>query len=103
MAPVTNNCTLPSFSVDLAPLVTDANNTTGTLSYYSTQANATAATSALPSSVVTVAGTYYIRKTTASGCFDVTSVAFTIVTCPCLSTTTVCQGEPINVTSTGSH
>ncbi|MBK9461781.1 MAG: hypothetical protein IPN94_20730 [Sphingobacteriales bacterium] len=97
MAPVTNTC--PSFSVDLAPLVTDANNTTGTLSYYSTSADATAATSALPSSVVTVAGTYYIRKTTASGCFDVTSVAFTIVACPCLSTTTVCQGEPINVTT----
>jgi hypothetical protein len=57
--------------------VTDAANTTGTLSYWT---NATA-TVALPNpESVSASGTYYIKKTTSGGCSDIKPVEVTIGT-----------------------
>ncbi|MEI7801458.1 MAG: GEVED domain-containing protein [Bacteroidota bacterium] len=78
-SPVSNIC--PAATVDLSSItITDNNSTTGSYTYYSTLANANAATSVI-SSVITLSGTYYIRKTTASGCFGVTSIVVTITSC----------------------
>jgi hypothetical protein len=61
-------------SIDLATLVTSAGG--GTLSYYTTLANANAGTSALPSSTVTPASAtnYYVRSQTSAGCYTVKEV-----------------------------
>ncbi len=67
-----NGVACPNASVDLNTLVTDADG--GTLSFYSTLANAQAGTNALPSSTVTLgtnAANYFVRSTTANGCFTV--------------------------------
>ncbi|MBL0053422.1 MAG: SprB repeat-containing protein [Bacteroidetes bacterium] len=93
-------------NVDLALYVTDANATTGVLSYYTTLANAQNQTSPI-SSIVSAAGTYYIRKntTTTPVCSDIDSVVVSASTLA-LSQTHVdvtCFGEStgsINVTTT---
>jgi SdrD B-like domain len=73
---VTNGMVCAGSSVDLATLVNSAGG--GTLSYYTTLANANAGTSALPSSTVTLASAknYYVRSQTAGAvnCFTVKEV-----------------------------
>jgi SdrD B-like domain/PKD-like domain len=78
-----------SQSINLATLVTDANATVGTLTFYATMANATAGTSPIASTVnPTGTTTYYARKTTTAtdlnteGCFAVIPVTVTV---QCLS------------------
>lgn len=87
---VTNVC--PATTVDLTDAgftgLADANNTTGTLTYHSTLAGASNptnnTTAVLPSpATAAVPGTYYIRKTTANGCFDYVQIAVTETLCPC--------------------
>jgi hypothetical protein len=107
--PLTNVC--PAVAADLTSLnPTDANNTTGTITYHSTlngasnPANNTTDIVPDPTSVA-VPGTYYIRKTTATGCFDYVTVAATATTncCvpPTLSTTnaTVCPGTIVRLST----
>ncbi|MFK8101084.1 MAG: gliding motility-associated C-terminal domain-containing protein [Saprospiraceae bacterium] len=67
-------------SIDLATdvTVTDANNVVGTFSYFTDETAAEAGTPALPSSVVNISGTYWIRKESGGNCYDVTSVNITI-------------------------
>ncbi len=79
-----------SQSADLAALVTDGNNTTGTVTFYPTQADAENQTNALTSSTVSPTATtsYWARKNTTAtdlggaGCFDIVEV---VVTVECLS------------------
>lgn len=78
-APVSNVCPAATFNLS-SVAITDNNNTIGSYTYYSTLANANAASSPI-SSVISSTGTYFIRKTTVSGCFGVTSISVTINTC----------------------
>jgi hypothetical protein len=65
-------------TVDLTALsITDTHNTTGTLSYWTDAAATTALTN--PASV-SASGTYYIKKTTTTGCSDIKSVVVNIQT-----------------------
>jgi|GEM_PF-3277405 len=90
---VTQNNACPTATFDLASLnITDNNNTTGTLSYYNNQADATNEVNGT-SSNITISDTYYIRKETITGCFDIVSVEVNIITCiPCPNP----NGETIN-------
>ncbi|MFN5370285.1 MAG: beta strand repeat-containing protein, partial [Bacteroidia bacterium] len=73
-----------SGTVNLTTLtVTDANNTIGTLSYFSSLADAIAGTPTLASPTSVGAGTYFIRKTKTSGCgYDIKPVTVTINSLP---------------------
>jgi hypothetical protein len=76
----TNDC--PTETFDLASLtLIDNNNTTGTLSYYNNQTDATNETNPLTSTTISADGTFWIRKETADGCFDVVSVTVDISEC----------------------
>jgi hypothetical protein len=70
-------------SVNLATLVD--NNGGGSLSYFTSVANAQSNTNPLPSGVVSPlsATNYYIRSTTAAGCFTVKEVTITFATPSC--------------------
>lgn len=92
---LTNVC--PAIRADLTSLTApDANNAAGTVTYHSTlngasnPANNTTDVVPNPASVA-VPGTYYIRKTTATGCFDYVAVTVTATNCcvlvPCGTTT----------------
>lgn len=74
-------------SIDLASLVTGSSG--GTLSYYTSLANAQSGTNALPSSVVTptAATNYYIRSETSNNCYNVEEVTVTIKAANCGSIT----------------
>ncbi len=71
-------------STDLASLVTDANNVSGTTSWFATLGDAQNNTGALANTVVspTATTTYYVRKTSSgtAGCFDIDSVQI-VVSC----------------------
>jgi Bacterial TSP3 repeat len=78
---VSNAC--PSYTVDLSTQnYTDAAATAGMLSFYPTQADATAMMNGMTNTVLTAGGTYWVRKTTASGCFDVAQVSVVFDCCP---------------------
>ena len=80
---VTSGSVCAGGSVDLASFVTSGGG--GTLSYYTTQANANAGTNALPSSMVTPASAtnYYVRSQTAANCYTVKEVTIVIQAAAC--------------------
>lgn len=105
---LSNSC--PSPTADLTTLSpTDANNTTGAITYHSTLAGASNplnnTTDVVGSpAAVTVPGIYYIRKTTTGGCFDYVQVDVTATDCcapPVLTTVpdAICVGSTINLAS----
>ena len=105
----TNNSAICIGNVlNLATLVT-GNTPAGTLTFYTSQSDATAATNALVNSTVAPIAntTYYVRSETAVNCFSTTSVSVTVATNPTPTVTdgSVCAGGSIDlatlVTSTG--
>lgn len=79
---INNNNTCPLETFDLTNVVVnDANGTSGTLTYYGSEMDAINMVNQLVSTVISSSGTYYIRKTTAQGCYDVTSVIISINNC----------------------
>lgn len=107
----TNAATCVGNPVSLASLVT-GNTPAGTLSYHTSQADATAGTNALINEVVNplVSTTYYVRSAITGGasiCFDTEPIVVTVNTPPTLTVTngSVCSGNSINlatlVTSSG--
>lgn len=107
----TNAATCVGNPVSLASLVT-GNTPTGTLSYHTSQADATAGTNALINEVVNplVSTTYYVRSAITAGattCFDTEPIVVTVNTPPTLVVTngSICSGNSINlatlVTSSG--
>jgi trimeric autotransporter adhesin len=80
---VANGTVCLGSSIDLATLVTNAGS--GSLSYYTTLANANAGTNALASSTVTPASAtnYYVRSRTAAGCYTVKEVTVTLQASVC--------------------
>ena len=81
---VQNGSVCPGSSIDLASLVT-SNPSGGTLSYYTSQANAAAGTNPLGSSTVSPASAtnYYVRSQTAANCYTVKEVAITMKAATC--------------------
>jgi Ig-like domain CHU_C associated len=79
---VTNGSVCAGGSIDLATLVTSTGG--GTLSFYTSQANANAGTNALGSSIVspTTTTNYYVRST-AAGCYGVKEITVTITPVAC--------------------
>lgn len=76
-------CSNASESSNLASLVTDANATGGTLTFYTSYANAFNETSALSLPVSPASDTkYYVRSETVNGCYDIDSM---VVVVRCLS------------------
>lgn len=65
------NATTSCEPVDLATRFQDTNNTNGTLAYYETVQDAMQETNPLTSSLVSVGGNYWARKTTPNGCSDI--------------------------------
>lgn len=63
----TNNLNLASLAIP------DSNNVTGSITYYLTQADAINKTNAIDSTITT-ANTYWVRKETVEGCYDVTNI-----------------------------
>lgn len=98
---LTNAC--PVTTADLTTLnPTDANGTTGTLSYHTTLAGASNPANnttdvVADETAVAAPGTYYIRKTTADGCFDYVQVDVAETNCCTLAATAtaICQ-TPLN-------
>lgn len=94
----------PATSVDLTSIsVIDNNNTTGTFSYHTTLAGAWTnnITDLVANPNDVMMGTYYIRKQTAQGCFDVVSVDVTITPCVCTNPPSVAITET-NVSTCGT-
>lgn len=95
-------------AIDLASLVS-GNTPAGTLTYYTTSADATAGTNALASSSQSPGSTttYYVRSTIDASCFSTASMTVTVVNPPVLAVTngSTCSGANINlgtlVTNTG--
>ncbi len=58
-------------SVDLATRFQDNNNVNGTVAYYETTEDAMNETNPLSSSIVSISGNYWARKTTSNACFDI--------------------------------
>lgn len=87
-------------SINLASLVS-GNTPAGTLSYYTTSADATAGTNALASSTVSPGSTttYYVRSTIDASCFSTASITVTVVNPPVLAVTngSTCSGANINL------
>ncbi len=66
-------------SIDLSTIsITNASMGGGPVSYYASEANAIAGSPALPSTLVSTSGTYWIRMDSGPNCFDHTSVEVTI-------------------------
>ena len=89
-------------TVDLSGLVTDNNNTTGTLTYHNSLADAQGNSGALGSTNVTPSATtkYYLRKeTTTANCIDLDSLTITVQPNPDLATTdvTICAGTDVDL------
>lgn len=80
---VTNGTVCKNSSIDLATLVTNSGG--GTLTYYATQGAAQSGVGSLASSTVspTNATHYYIRSTSASGCYSVQRVTVTLKATNC--------------------
>jgi hypothetical protein len=93
-----------SKSVNLASLVTE-NNTVGTMTYYGSLANAISGTSALASSTISANATktYYVKKTTTTGCTAIDSIVVTVSVYPdfTLVKPTACPGtsEEVQITN----
>lgn len=66
-------------SYDLNDLIiNDANNTTGTVSYFTSQADAIAHSNVLNSTLINISGTYWVKKSTGLDCFDLTNVIISV-------------------------
>ncbi len=100
----TQNNACPATTVNLTNIsIVDNNSTTGSLSYHTTLSGAQTdnATDLVPDPNAVGAGTFYIRKETAQGCFDVASVEVTISTCICADPPSVVITETnVNVCGT---
>lgn len=96
---ITNKAnTCPTATFDLSTIVLVNTGAAGTTSYHSSQANAIANV-AMGSPVVAASGTYWLRVTTGSGCFDYKSVTVTINPCACATPTTANAGPDQSVCS----
>jgi hypothetical protein len=84
---VTNGSVCAGGTIDLATLVTATGG--GTLSFYTTLANANAGTNPLASSNVSPASAtnYYVRSSTAAGCYGVREIVITITPVVCIQPT----------------
>ncbi|HNG13512.1 MAG TPA: T9SS type A sorting domain-containing protein [Saprospiraceae bacterium] len=108
VTPTSQSNACPATTVDLSLLsITDNNGTTGSFTYHATLADANSGMNPI-SSVISVSGTYYIRKTTSAGCFDVVPVVVNIITCvscPTISTVStsgnLCANSNFTVTASG--
>ncbi|MEZ4987006.1 MAG: hypothetical protein R2795_18535 [Saprospiraceae bacterium] len=85
-SPVTNSC--PLTTVNLTDLVftglTDANATTGTVSYHTASNPLNSSDLTVPDPTMAATGTtYYIRKETAQGCVDIVPIVVNETPCPC--------------------
>ena len=120
LVPVTScqNCTPPVVTinqpasicspqtVDLASSVTTSGSVI--VSYYSSNANATSATNPLPSSVVSVSGTYFVRveQNGNSTCYTVQQINVNVNSAPTLAITPanpiICAGSSVQLTASGA-
>ncbi|WP_449649461.1 HYR-like domain-containing protein, partial [Tenacibaculum caenipelagi] len=96
------DATCASFTVDLTAVSITSGSTSGTLTYW-TDANATN-TLASPEAVSS-SGTYYIKLTSTSGCFEIEPVTVTINALPTAATVNsnslICSGEDAVFTISG--
>lgn len=99
ITPVSNTCPVVSF--DLASVVLVNTGAAGTLSYFTTLNDANNNTNSI-SATVNSSGTYYIRVTAASGCFDVEPIVVTIVGCGCPNPPTANAGSNFSVCANGT-
>lgn len=91
-------------SVNLLSAAITSGSTSGLTYTYWTDAAAT--TELANPGAVTVSGTYYIKGTTAAGCFDIKPVTVTIKPLPTITVTenqTICVGESVTLTATGAE
>jgi hypothetical protein len=110
-APAACLCTNPVLSVsnpticagsvvDLTTLVT-GNTPAGVLSFYATQADATAAVNALVNTTVAPAATatYYVRSQATGGCFSTQAIVITVSPAPVLVVTpeSICTGGSVDL------
>lgn len=99
ISPVSNSCPVASF--DLASIVLLNTGAAGTSSYFATLSDANNNINSI-SATVNSPGTYFIRVTTASGCFDVESVTVTIIGCGCANPPTANAGSNFSICADGT-
>lgn len=91
---------LPSCEpVDLATRFQDENTTNGTLAYYETAEDARNEVNPLASSVVSIEGNYWVRKTTPNGCSDIVQMTILVdnIAISIQDTFSVCNQNFVNL------